>query len=58
MRGCTKLLREDRRGVTTLEYALMGALIFLAIVAAVTNYANALPSLYFAVVNGFTMAGV
>jgi pilus assembly protein Flp/PilA len=38
--------RDDDSGATVIEYALIVALIFLAIVAAVTNYTNSTSQMY------------
>ena len=39
-------LAADRRGVTSLEYALIGSLIFLVIVSGVQAYAGSVTRLY------------
>lgn len=39
-------LISDRRGVTAIEYALICACIFLAIVVGITNYNNSVQNLY------------
>ena len=39
-------LKTDRRGVTTLEYALIGSVIVAAIVAGFTPLANAVSTLF------------
>jgi pilus assembly protein Flp/PilA len=39
-------LRRDRRGVTAIEYALIGSLIFLVIIAAVTGIGTNLKGVF------------
>lgn len=41
-----KALFNDERGVTSLEYALLGSLIAVAIVAGVTNVGTVVQGLY------------
>jgi Flp pilus assembly pilin Flp len=47
---------HDRRGVTALEYALIGGLIMVVIVAGVTAYATSLGA-WFTMISG-RMAGI
>ncbi len=46
IRECLARLHVDRRGVTALEYALVGTLIAVAIIASLTRVANSLSGVF------------
>jgi|APCry1669190156_1035279.scaffolds.fasta_scaffold24374_2 Flp pilus assembly pilin Flp len=50
-------LKTDRRGVTMLEYAIMGALIATALVAAVPTITNAMKGGFNSIGNSLNSAG-
>ena len=52
-RGDGATLRTQRRGVTSIEYALMGSFIAVVIFSAVSLMANTLAATFLAVVNLF-----
>lgn len=52
-----KRFRHDRRGATALEYALIGSLIFLAIVAGVTTLGHGTNGMYNTITSAITGTG-
>ncbi len=51
-----RVLAGDRRGVTAVEYALIGMLIFLVIVTSVGTLGTAVQTLYQSIATAFTAA--
>lgn len=45
-RDALRRFRRDRSGATSIEYALIAGLIFLALTVALSNYGNSAGSLY------------
>ncbi|MCB1511394.1 MAG: Flp family type IVb pilin [Hyphomicrobiaceae bacterium] len=53
MKKWLKAFAEDRRGVTSIEYALIAAFIAIAIIVAVGDVGNKLVNIFNNVKNGF-----
>jgi pilus assembly protein Flp/PilA len=51
-------LKNDRRGVTALEYGLIAALIAVVIIAAVTTLGNNLSGTFAGIASHFSAGGV
>ncbi len=52
-----KRFRHDRRGATTIEYALIGSLVFLAAVAGITALGHSTNTMYNTITAAITGSG-